>query len=170
METTITTKGDFVVVLKRALRDKETRELVAKELALYEAREEIGSACNARKSKVKQEEDDERMLANIARASLEQRVLDLEETVAKQESKLKAQGKDIARLWELMHGEISGHHGALAALLSSQPEYRISDDEEDSEKSEENRRDIPIQTASRGRTIQTARRSRPWRARGGRHG
>ncbi|KAG8704405.1 hypothetical protein FRC09_003542 [Ceratobasidium sp. 395] len=151
----------------RALRDKETRELVAKELALYETREELGNASNTRKSKVKREEDDERLLASIARASLEQRVSDLEETVAKQEAKLKAQRKDIARLWELMQGEISGHHGALPTLLSSQPEYRISgDEEEDSDKSEENRRDIPIQTASRGRTIQTARRSRPWRREG----
>ncbi|KAG9095577.1 hypothetical protein FRC06_009657 [Ceratobasidium sp. 370] len=207
-------KGDFVVVLKvgyfssstsrvslgvsnvrypqRALRDKETRELVAKELALYDTKEgqsgesTVGNIpahmnvnhafsledAQSRTPKTKQEDETERLLAEFARVSLEERVLDLEKTVAKQQAKIKAQGEDIVKLWELMEGEISGHHGALAAFLSSQPEFRIhssGEDDGDSDKNEEERRDRPVQTARKGKP-QTARRSRPWpRARGGRN-
>ncbi|KAG9126864.1 hypothetical protein FRC07_001649 [Ceratobasidium sp. 392] len=162
----------WTYVANNYLKDKETRELLAKELALYETKEELG-ASTSRTLKVKQEElETERLLTQSARASLEQRVMDLEKIVAKQEAKIKSQGQDLTRLWELMEGEISGHHGALGVLLSSQPDYKLSggeEDEEDSDKSEERRRDRPIQTAEKGRAVQTARRSRPWRARGGRH-
>ncbi|KAG9094774.1 hypothetical protein FS749_011874 [Ceratobasidium sp. UAMH 11750] len=164
MATTVP-KGDFVVVLKRALRDKETRELVAKELALYDAKDE-SSASTSRASKTKQGDETE-----IAGASLEERVADLEKTIAKQQAKINVQGQDLVRLWELMEGEISGHHGALAALLSTRPDYRMhssGEDGEDSDGNEVERRERPMQTARRGK--QTARKSQPGaRGRGGRN-
>ncbi|KAG9084276.1 hypothetical protein FS749_005354, partial [Ceratobasidium sp. UAMH 11750] len=153
----------------RALRDKETRELVAKELALYDAKDG-SSASTSRASKTKQGDETEIVRESLL-ASLEERVADLERTIAKQQAKINAQGQDLIRLWELMEGEISGHHGALAALLSTHPDFKMhssGEDDEDGDENEVERRERPMQTARRGK--QTARKTQPGaRGRGGRN-
>ncbi|QRV84939.1 hypothetical protein RhiJN_12955 [Ceratobasidium sp. AG-Ba] len=124
-------KGDFIVVLKRALRDAETRELVAEELFLYDETRDPKKHHPNQASNTKQKNKAQNSAPSSEIASLEQRILELEKVVAKQDAQITAQGNDLARLWGLMQGKTFGHPGAPAALSSSQPEYQVHSADED---------------------------------------